>query len=219
MGKKKRSEIRTSRKAEILGTLSGWVMKIWCATLRYEVEYSCVQDDPAPRIYLLWHSRIFVMPATWARTLGRRRKCVVLTSASHDGTILARAMKVFSLGAVRGSSSRRGVAALIGVKKTLDAGVDVCITPDGPRGPRHVLQPGAVKAAEFSGAGIVPIHVRCHSSWKLGTWDRLEIPKPFSTVSVTYGETLAVPRGLDETAFEATRARIEEILRSGVSDP
>lgn len=218
MGSKKSSEIRESRKSKVLGTLAGLVMKLWCLTLRYKVEDLSGHDGAEPRILLLWHSRIFVIPAIWKRTLGRQRSCVVLTSASHDGAMLARAMKIFGLGAVRGSSSRRGVAALIGLKRTLENGLDICITPDGPRGPRYIVQPGVVKVAEFSGARIVPIHARFTSAWRVKTWDRLVIPKPFSTVYITYGETLAVPRGLDETAFEAARLRIEEALRAGVDD-
>jgi lysophospholipid acyltransferase (LPLAT)-like uncharacterized protein len=203
MGSKKKNEIRESRKSKVLGTLAGWIMKIWCSTLRYEVEDLSGHDGSEPRIFLMWHSRIFIIPYIWSRTKGCQRNCVVLTSASHDGSMLAHAMKVFGLGAVRGSSSRR---------------LDVCITPDGPRGPRYVVQPGVIKVAEFSGARILPIHARCTSAWRLKTWDRLVIPMPFSKVRITYGETLAVPRGLDETAFEATRLRIEEILCSGTDD-
>ncbi len=219
MGKKsKDSTIRESRKATILGTLAGWIMRMWCATLRYEVDDRSGHNGAEPRILMLWHNRIFALPYIWSRTLGRQRDCVVLTSASHDGAMLARAMGVFGLGAVRGSSSRRGVAALIGLKRTLEGGLDVCITPDGPRGPRYEVQPGVVKVAEFSGARILPMHARFSAAWRVGTWDRLVIPRPFSTVHVTYGETLAVPRGLDETAFEAARQAIQDALRAGADD-
>lgn len=214
----KSSEIRESGKARVLGALAGWFMKAWCATLRYELEDRSGDDGGSPRVFVLWHNRIFVIPAIWKRTLAKQRGSSVLTSASHDGATLARAMAVFGLGAVRGSSSRRGVAALIALKRVLEGGEDVCITPDGPRGPRYVVQPGAVKLAEFSGAKIFPIHAKFSSAWRLRTWDGLVIPKPFSKVSVIYGETLAVPRGLDETAFEETRLVIENLLRAGVDD-
>src|SRR5690606_9214875 len=118
--------------------------------------------------------------------IGTHRKAVVLASASHDGAALASAMAVFGLGAVRGSSSRRGVAALIALKRALKSGVDVCITPDGPRGPRYGLQPGVVKLAASSGAPIIPIHVRFSSAWRLNTWDRFVLPKPFSRVHMIF---------------------------------
>lgn len=214
----KSTEIRESRKAKILGTLAGWMMKFWSWTLSYDVKDLSGESGKAARIFIMWHSWIFVVPPIWAKTLKKNRNCSVLTSASHDGAMLAQAMKVFGLGAVRGSSSRRGAAALIGLKRTLENGTDVCITPDGPRGPRYVVQPGAVKLAEFSGAPIIPILVSFSSAWRLKTWDRMVIPKPFSKVSLTYGQTLAVPRGLDETVFEETRLRIEQTLLAGTDD-
>lgn len=219
MGKKNDHEIRKSRKATVLGTLAGHVMRLWSWTVRYEVnDLSGSDGSEGPRILVMWHNRIFAVPPIWEKTLGRQRKCVVLTSASHDGAMLAHAMAAFGLGAVRGSSSRRGVAALIGLKRALEAGNDICITPDGPRGPRYEVQGGAVKVAEFSGVKLLPMHAKFSSAWRLKTWDRLVIPKPFSKVSITYGETLAVERGLDETAFETFRARLEQILRDGTDD-
>lgn len=216
------SEIRESRKATVLGTLAGWLMRAWCATLRVEIEDRCgigrAGSFEGPVIYGLWHNRIFCVPSAWRRLCGRSRETVVLTSASHDGAMLARAVGVFGLGAVRGSSSRRGVAALVALRKTLREGRDVCVTPDGPRGPRYVLQPGLVKLAEASGAPVVPIHVGFTSAWRLKSWDRFGLPKPFSRVRVIFDEALAVPGGLSESEFATWRDRIESVLRAGVED-
>lgn len=216
------TEIRGSRKAEILGTLAGWLMRLWTATLRYEVEDRCGITHPGaglpPVIYAMWHNRIFVIPSIWLRNCGGHRKAVVLTSASKDGAILSRAMAVFGIGSVRGSSSRRAVAALIGMKRELKEGVDVCITPDGPRGPRYGFHAGMIKLAESSGAPILPVHARFHSAWRLSTWDRLVIPKPFSRVTVIFDATLAVPPKLDEAAFQQHSDRIREILLAGTDD-
>jgi lysophospholipid acyltransferase (LPLAT)-like uncharacterized protein len=139
----------------------------------------------------------------------------VLTSASHDGAALARAVGVFGIGSVRGSSSRRGVAALVGLRKALREGSDACITPDGPRGPCHVVQAGIVKLAETSGVPIIPIHVEYSSCRELGTWDRFAIPAPGSRVRVIFDEALAVPAGLSEDDFEAWRRRLEETMVRG----
>jgi hypothetical protein len=127
-------------------------------------------------------------------------------------------MGVFGIGAVRGSSSRRAVAALIGMKRALKEGLDVSITPDGPRGPRYVFHPGVVKLAESSGAAIVPIHIRFSSAWRLKTWDRFVLPKPFSRVHVVFDDFIRIPKGLDEVAFEAERERVEKILLEGTDD-
>ncbi len=220
--KPKSTEIRGSRKAEILGTLAGWLMRLWTATLRYEVQDRCgitrTENNLPPVIYAMWHSRIFVIPSIWRKHCGHHRKSVVLTSASKDGAILSNAMAVFGIGAVRGSSSRRAVAALIGMKRELKEGVDVCITPDGPRGPRYGFHAGMVKLAESSGAPILPIHATFSSAWRLKTWDRLVIPKPFSRVTVIFDATLAVPPRLDETSFQQHSDRIREILLAGTDD-
>ena len=218
----KSSEIRGDRKAQILGTLAGWAMRCWAKTIRYEIHDRCGITTPggpsAPVIFALWHNRIFAIPPIWWKTGGNGRKSVVLTSASKDGAILSSAMAVFGLGAVRGSSSRRAVAALIGMKRALLEGFDVCITPDGPRGPRYGFHPGVIKLAESSGAPIVPIHAHFSSAWRLKTWDRLVIPKPFSRVSVIFDERLVVPPKLDEAAFQHQLERVQAILLTGTDD-
>jgi lysophospholipid acyltransferase (LPLAT)-like uncharacterized protein len=110
------------------------------------------------------------------------------------------------------------VAALIGMKRALKDGLDVCITPDGPRGPRYGFHAGVIKLAESSGAPIVPIHAVYSSAWRLKTWDSLVIPKPFSRVTVIFDEMLVVPPKLDEAAFETYRERVQAILLAGTDD-
>ena len=217
------SEIRESRKSSLLGSLAGWLMRLWCATLRMEVidchGFKTRKDGSPPVIFALWHNRIFVVPKAWRKlTRGNRRPTVVLTSASHDGALLARAVGVFGIGSVRGSSSRRGVAALVALRKSLRNKLDVCVTPDGPRGPRYEMQPGMVKLAETSDAVVVPIDVEFSRVWRLKTWDRFCLPWPFSKVRVIFDEALAVPGGLSEDEFEQWRQRIEKRLRDGVDD-
>lgn len=219
MSSKKRREIRSDRKSAIVGTLVGWVMKWFALTLRLEVRGVGPSDSGAPPfIGILWHNRFFCVPPAWRKLFGPERKGVTLTSPSHDGDMVARAMAVFGLGAVRGSSSRRGVAALVGLKRALAEGCDVCLTPDGPRGPRYKIQPGVIKLAESTGAPIVPIHVRFSSAWRLKTWDRFVIPKPFSHVEVTFGDPIQVPRGMDPDTFETERLKLESLLVNGTDD-
>lgn len=213
----KSSEIRTSKKSERIGWLGGQIMRLVCATLRIEIVdragVSRPGELPGPIIMCLWHDSIFIAPAAWKKSGGRYRQASVLTSASHDGAILAKAVSVFGIGAVRGSTSRRAVAALVALRKTLRDGIDICFTPDGPRGPRRVFQAGALKLAETGGALIVPIHVDYSSAWTLKTWDRFRIPKPFSKARFTLDTALAVPPDLSEDEFETWRQRIESILR------
>ena len=211
-----RNQIRGSRKSQIIGTLAGFAMKLWSFTVRYEVEDRCGVTTPGnfpePVIFALWHNQIFTIPPIWSKTGGNGRKSVVLTSASKDGAVLSAAMEFFGLGAVRGSSSRRAVAALIGMKRALKEGVDVCITPDGPRGPRYSFHAGVIKLAESTGAPIVPIHARFSSAWRLNTWDKLVIPKPFSRVHVIFDQMLVVPPKLNEDSFQTHLREVKAVL-------
>jgi lysophospholipid acyltransferase (LPLAT)-like uncharacterized protein len=222
MSSRKSSEIRSDRKSAILGTLAGWTMKLLALTLRTEIRDRsgiCLPGAPMrPVIYILWHNRFFAVPPAWQKIYGSHRKAVALTSASHDGDMVAHAMAVFGLGSIRGSSSRRGVAALVGLKRALQEGLDICVTPDGPRGPRYKVQPGIIKLAESTGAPIVPIHVRFSSAWRLKTWDRFAIPKPFSRIVVTFAEPIRLTRGMTPEAFENERLGIESILIAGTDD-
>ncbi|KAB2640547.1 MAG: lysophospholipid acyltransferase family protein [Verrucomicrobia bacterium] len=218
----KRHEIRESRKAIVAGTLIGWFMKLCALTLRFHIEDRCGIGQPcglpAPVIYALWHNRFFTVPAAWRMLCGQTRKSVVLTSASNDGAMVARAMAVFGFRAVRGSSSRRAVAALVGMKQAIRDGFDVCVTPDGPRGPRYVFHPGLVKIAEATHTPIIPVHVHFAAAWRLNTWDGFVIPKPFSRVHVIFDQPLTVLPAADAAAFEAQRRRIEAVLLAGVDD-
>jgi len=222
MSSKKGNEIRSDRKSAVLGGLAGWLMKLLGVTLRLQVRdlAGVGSKDSAmpPVIMILWHNRFFSVPSAWQKICGTRRKVVVLTSASHDGEMVARAMAVFGLGAIRGSSSRRGVAALVGLKRALQDGLDICVTPDGPRGPRYMMQPGVIKLAESTGAPIVPIHVLFSSAWRVKTWDRFVIPKPFSRVEVTFGPAIYLSRGMDAETFENERLKLESLLVNATDD-
>ncbi len=197
-------------------------MAMLAKTLRVDLRDDSGFGDPdskePPVILIMWHNRIFAAPPFWKILYGGHRPCVALTSASHDGDMVAKAMAVFGIGAVRGSSSRRGVAALVGLKKALREGKDICLTPDGPRGPRYHFQAGALKLAESTGAALVPIHVRFGSAWRLKTWDRFVIPKPFSRLQVTFGPPIRFERGMDEQAFEQARQNLELMLVEGAGD-
>jgi len=171
-----------------------------------------------PVIFALWHDCIFSATPVWSRCVGTHRRVVVLTSASKDGAVLEAAVGVFGIGAVRGSSSRRAVAGLIGLRQAMRAGSDTCITPDGPRGPRRVCQPGIIKLAQTTGAPIIPMRCGFASSRRLPTWDRMVIPLPFATVRVRFGTPIRVAADADEAAFEAARRELENALSKPLPD-
>jgi lysophospholipid acyltransferase (LPLAT)-like uncharacterized protein len=164
-----------------------------------------------PLIYTVWHGRILMVPWLSARLRSTRgaRAVRVLASRSRDGELVARYARCFGLGVVRGSSSRGGAAALRALARTLRAGDDVAVVPDGPRGPRCRLQPGVVMLAATTGAPIVPMAFAARPSRRLASWDELLIPTPFARCAVAFGPAATVARDADR---EQARARLERAL-------
>lgn len=222
MASSSRSEIRESTKSRVLGTAAGWLMRAWCRTLRYDVidRVGFLEGQASgPFIYAVWHNRIFCLPSIWWNAFHGERPLAVLTSASHDGAALAHAVNVFGMTSIRGSTSRRAVAALVAMKRALLDGINITLTPDGPRGPCYQLQGGLLKTAQATNTKIVPVYVTFSDAWRLRkSWDRFAIPKPFSRVRVIFDEALAIDPQLSEDAFEAERLRIETLMRAGNVD-
>ncbi|MBV9879694.1 MAG: lysophospholipid acyltransferase family protein [Gemmatirosa sp.] len=158
-----------------------------------------------PSIIALWHGQLLAL-LSHHRDLG----VAVLVSEHRDGEIIARVLDAFGYRTVRGSTSRGGGRALLELVRMVRRGDDVCITPDGPRGPRHTFAPGALIAAQRSGAPIVCVAAHVDRAWRLKSWDGFEIPKPFARITVAYGEPTQVvaerPRDAAERAseFEST---------------
>lgn len=195
------------------------MIRILGMTLRREVigNVSELNARDQPIIHVMWHNQILAAPYLW-RKMYPRRECVVLTSASKDGVVLASAVKVFNLGAVHGSSSRRGAAAIVALRRASKNGKDLVFTPDGPRGPRYQLQPGVIKIAQTTGLPVVAMRIDYLSCWTLKTWDRFQIPKPFSKVRIILEEPITVPRRLHDEEFEKERLRLEKCLLQDITD-
>ena len=214
-----RSEIRGTWKQVLAGKLVSLLMRTLGLTLRYEIIDASKQIEKSksgvPVIWIFWHNCLFAATITKKRFSGNA-PASALASASRDGAVIESTVAGFGVKTIRGSSSRRGVAALIALKKALKAGEQLFITPDGPRGPRYQLQPGAVKLAQSTGAPIIPVRFEYHSSWRLKSWDRFHIPKPFSKITVSVDDAIRVPAKLDEEEFENYRNKIESALRGGV---
>jgi lysophospholipid acyltransferase (LPLAT)-like uncharacterized protein len=150
-------------------------------------------------VMALWHGEM--LPLLYHH---RNRQIAVLVSEHGDGEIIARILAAFGFRLVRGSSSRGAARALIAVDRELAAGFDVGITPDGPRGPRHSVAPGALLAAHRAGVRIVPLAASASASWQLGSWDRFMIPKPFARVTIAYGDPLPVEAPSSREAGDRT---------------
>jgi lysophospholipid acyltransferase (LPLAT)-like uncharacterized protein len=157
-------------------------------------------------IHAFWHGRIF--PAT---IYFQRRGIVVITSENYDGEWIARIIARFGYGTARGSTSRGGPKALLRLVREVKS-KGVAFTLDGPRGPAEQAQPGAVWLSKATGNPLLPFHCEAASSWTLNSWDRTQIPKPFTRVAMAIGEPLYVPRDAGEQALDEWRARLQEAL-------
>jgi lysophospholipid acyltransferase (LPLAT)-like uncharacterized protein len=177
----------TSLKARCLGWLLATLMKLYALTWRIRVvnEAGLSKDTPGAVIWAFWHNRLFPMPVLYSRCLKRMRPTAVLTSPSKDGAILAAVVARFGLESVRGSSNKRAAQALVECRRRLLAGCDLGITPDGPRGPCYQIAPGVIQLARVTKCPVMPVRVEASSKWRLKSWDRFQIPKPFARVTIT----------------------------------
>jgi len=162
-------------------------------TLRYSISWEEPPSPPdaiyeKPVIYAFWHRAVF--PSAW---LWRKTGIAVMVSRSFDGEYIARTIEKLGFVAVRGSSSRGGAKALLGLRSQLEQGNLVAFTIDGPRGPKYVAKPGPVLLARASAFPMAAFYVALSDAWVLHTWDALMIPKPFSKALVRFSAKIRVP--------------------------
>jgi lysophospholipid acyltransferase (LPLAT)-like uncharacterized protein len=186
-------------------------------TIRYRREYhpAIIENTNRPVIFCIWHNRLALalpMHTNYSQRIGQTRQLAAMVSASRDGAMLARVLELFGTQPVRGSSSRRGRQALLELTRWAERGYDLAITPDGPRGPRYVVQPGVVALAQITGRPIVPAGLRIHWKACLNSWDRFQLPLPLSRVEMFFGEPLTIHRAASEAEREATRNELQRRL-------
>jgi lysophospholipid acyltransferase (LPLAT)-like uncharacterized protein len=193
------------------------------ATLRYERRYPAelLQAEPRQYIFCVWHNRLALSLVIY-RDIMRRRglppRMAAIVSASRDGGMLARILELFGVQPVRGSTSRRGPQALLELTTWAERGYDLAITPDGPRGPCYVVQEGAIALAQVTGIPLVPASFQI--GWKIRpkSWDRFQIPLPFSRAVIRLGEPLHAPRDASDEQREALRRELEQRLKALATD-
>jgi lysophospholipid acyltransferase (LPLAT)-like uncharacterized protein len=176
-------------------------------TLRWEVHgwenWEAARKIGKGLIYTFWHREI--LPATW---FWRQRGIVVMTSQNFDGEYIARIIQMHGYGAARGSSSRGASRALVEMVRCLKGGRDTAFTIDGPRGPRFVAKRGSVLLAKPTGAAILCFHIALKSPYVFEkSWDRFQIPYPFSRAAICIAAPITVPPEADED--EQTRIHQE----------
>ncbi len=167
-------------------------------------------------IAAVWHQRF--LPALAYVTKFKHFEPVIMISQSRDGELAARFAERLGLVPVRGSSSRGGTTALAAIIEALKKYLVVIHIVDGPTGPKGVVKPGLISMAQVSGAVILPVIVSAKKAWIIGSWDRFLIPKPFSEVTIEWGQPFVVPRDLDPARYEELRREIEKSLSEGYAE-
>ena len=196
------------RKARAIAAAGSPAVAVLGRTLHWRIEgqehVDAIFREGRQPIYAFWHGRI--LPALYHF---RHQRIVVITSQNFDGEWIAGILKRFGFGTARGSTSRGGVRALVQLRRDLAAGRPAAFTLDGPRGPARVAQPGALWLSGATGQPLLPFHIEADRFWEMRSWDRTQVPKPFSTVALVMGAPLGVP----DTSDAAVEAAREELGR------
>jgi lysophospholipid acyltransferase (LPLAT)-like uncharacterized protein len=182
-------------------------------TLRWRVEglhhLAAIRAAGQQPVMAFWHGRILT-----ATFYFRRRGIVVITSENFDGEWIARIIERFGYRTARGSTSHGARKAMLQLVRAMRWGSAAGFTVDGPRGPALVAQPGAVWLARTTGNPVLPFHLEASRHWSMRSWDRTQVPKPFSRVALVVGEPMAVPADAADDDLERWRVELEVRLRA-----
>jgi len=184
-------------------------------TIRFEVEglenLKKIEQSGKIPIYATWHNRIF--PSVYFL---RHRGIVVMTSQSLDGEYIARFIQRFGFGAARGSSTRGGAGALVKMIRLMRENLPMCFTVDGPRGARYVAKTGAILLAKKTGNPVLPFIIECEKFRTINSWDKLQIPKPFTRAKIFFAAPIQVESNANDAEIENKRLELQRKLDEAV---
>jgi len=188
-----------------------YILRLYFLTIRIEAvnEYVAVEHLKTGKkaIGVIWHQRIIAL-FRFAARFGIYQPSVMI-SQSRDGDLIAAIFSRIHFRPIRGSSSKGGRQALAAIVEDLKEHPVAVHILDGPRGPRGVIKPGVLVMAQQSGVPIVPIYASISRAWVLNSWDRCLVPKPFSRITIRFGEFMALPAEMSYQTFEKARLEIE----------
>ena len=208
MSRKQGTRFKRFRNIALAGG-TAFAVNLLLKSLRYEVEgWERVKLEAwhgRGVIFCFWHNSIMI-------PLGHesRRDCKGLMSLGADGEFAARVIRHFGVESIRGSSSRGGASLLQKLMNEAGPGSIFAVTPDGPRGPRYQLAGGSPWMASRTGIPLAPVGMALSRNWKLNSWDRFRIPKPFARAVMMFGAPIHVPRDLDRDGLTQTASELEK---------
>jgi lysophospholipid acyltransferase (LPLAT)-like uncharacterized protein len=190
------------------------VIKFVGGTVKFETEgwknWEAASREGKLPIYTFWHNRVFLAIYFW-----RNRRVVVMTSQSFDGEYIARFIQRFGTGAARGSSTRGATGAIVEMIRLMRAGCPAGFTIDGPKGPRYIAKMGAVLLAKKTGHPVLPFTIAARKFWEAKkSWDRTQVPKPFTRARVLIAPPIYVPADADDAMLQEKRDELQQALDS-----
>lgn len=191
---------------KLVSLLIAWLLRLWLVTLEIKFvldERRAMQRGARPRLYLFWHEMLLLPAYAHAR-----QGISVLVSRHHDGELIAQVVRLLGGRTIRGSTRRGGARAMREMIRRGRIG-DVAITPDGPRGPRRVVQAGSVFLASRAGMALVPVGLAFEDPWRVPSWDRMALPRPFSRARCVVGRAIEVPPDVPFEQLEGWRQRVQ----------
>ena len=198
-----------------LAGLSAFIIRLIAGSLRVtRLDHGEVMDRPdrAPVILAFWHNRLFLLAPFYQRYCPGRT-ALALISRSRDGQFISEVAARFGIKSARGSSSRHGMsAALTAIRAADDKKLDIVISPDGPRGPRGQVQHGILRLAQATGRPIVPITTQVRWKWVMKSWDRFQVPIPFSRCELISGEPMTIPENATEQELTSLAGLLADSL-------
>ena len=200
------------------------LIRLVAATIRYQSPSHSrffPDEKTRPAIFAVWHNRLALGLILYHREVRRTqpgRRTAAMVSASKDGGLLTCILEHFGVQPVRGSSSRRGSQALLELTSWANQGLDLAITPDGPRGPRYKVQDGVISLAQLTGLPIIPVSYHLSRKIMVKSWDRFQIPMPFCRCTFQVGEPLKVPRESTNEERSTLKAELERRLTAITED-
>ncbi len=204
--------IRIPGAVQAVSLAGAWVLRRWARTLNYC--YRPLAENVDPRqpglteryIYAMWHEYLLLPVGQYASP-----DVYVLISRHGDAQLLAELCRRLQIPVIRGSTRRGGVEA---VRQLVRAGrgCHLALTPDGPRGPRRKVQPGLVYLAARTGLPVVPVGFGLERPWRLGSWDRFALPRPWARACCVTGVPIRVPADASRFELESYRCEVEQAL-------
>ena len=188
-------------------------------TLRFRWQLGAFEEGAPQGVYCLWHNRLLTSILAYRRISEKRPDwspypLAAFVSASKDGSFLCSLMRRFGCEPIRGSSSRRGAQAMVEARSFIRKGYSIILTPDGPRGPKYSVSPGAIQLAQSFDLPLVPLSANTTSKWEAGSWDAFQVPRPVARVDFCMGAPVSLEKDTDmDAACDRVRAAMMALTK------